>query len=338
MAASMLLDQAAHDLLPEEARSPHLLQWLLRLEAAATPERKGQLKEQQEELFAQLLRHGGTSPSPPVRARAASCIVALLNVCGTLKLATTVNALVDCLRAKDDGVSAQLVQKRAAAAILGVVCRRLGRTVSLHAQGIVGALTRAARSGDVLLRQCVFAALAGTVHGMGQSIGPFAKDITKCMRTGLGDREESIRLEAARCAQELAAAVTHLQTNELESTFTAGLRGLDGASYNTRYTITNMLGGLLSSSQNPDIWHGVKASKVVSLDDVLGLLMSAFVKGGSRHTRVGVTQAFVAFFAHQGVRRTRAATRAPSPGAKPFLLPWLHHACPLHHPLALSLV
>jgi len=127
--SELLLNQATHDQLPAEAQGPFVLQWLLRLQAAATPDHKEALKSQQDALFGQLLLHGSGSCSPPVRKHVAASMAALLNVCGTLKLAPTVNDLVDRLRAKDEGAPALLVQKRAAAAILGGLCRRLGRTV-----------------------------------------------------------------------------------------------------------------------------------------------------------------------------------------------------------------
>ena len=258
------------------------------------------MKAAEESLLKQLTELVPDCTSPSVREHTAEAMAAVVGVSGGLRLAATVNALVDTVRVKDEGSEAVLLARRASAHVVGALCRRLGRAMGLHSQDVLQALTRAARANDWRLRLWALRALADAVSGFGAGVRAFTRDVNKCIKTGLADKVEPVRAAAARAATEMVAATTLLQTTELENMFAACVKGLDGAEYNTRVALTATAGRLLSASLEPDAWKGIKASKVVSQADVLSLMRFAYVRNSSRHVRVGVTQILVAFFAHRG--------------------------------------
>ena len=147
--------------------------------------------------------------------------------------------------------------------------------------------------------------------GLGQALSSNFKDIfVKCVKPALGDKAIEIRVYAAACASSIVAESNWIQVNELETVTSLALKSLEGSNYKLRTVTAQLLGGLMASCQDDDTWRNIKASKRPSNDDIAAMLTTAFIRGGSadmlnktaasREARVGVSQAYVAYYTRMG--------------------------------------
>ncbi|KOC63073.1 HEAT repeat-containing protein 5B [Habropoda laboriosa] len=154
--------------------------------------------------------------------------------------------------------------------------------------------------------------------GMGSAITNVHKEIYKVSRHYLTDRVMAVRCAAAKCLLEMLKHAPFLYTTEIESVATLCFRAFEGSNYEVRCAVAKLLGTLVAMTQlpapkgkNPSVTQN-KNSKQISLDEVLNILMSGFLRGGvgflkgtgeiikgsssvNREVRVGVTHAYVVF-------------------------------------------
>lgn len=162
------------------------------------------------------------------------------------------------------------------------------------------------------------------IIGLGSAAASIQKDIYKSLKHGMLDRSMSVRGNAAKCFQSLIEYAPFLYTTEIENVFSLCFRSFDGSNYEVRHAIAQTLGTLLAITQNPAIRQSLQQSqsstsssnkiKIFSLEEVLNILSSGFLRGGigflkagemikgsstaNREIRIGVIHTYI-YFANQ---------------------------------------
>lgn len=163
---------------------------------------------------------------------------------------------------------------------------------------------------DVQVRTTAMRTFQHVVAGLGDGAQSGFKDIFKCVKSSLTDSELEIRVAGAECGTAMAGNTNWLQTNELETSLTAALKGLEASSYLLRTRVAQFIGTLLASCHDDDTWRRVKKKRPTGAE-VSAMLHKGFILGGSgegmlnkgaaaRDVRVGVAQAYVAYYSRLG--------------------------------------
>jgi hypothetical protein len=98
------------------------------------------------------------------------------------------------------------------------------------------------------------------------------KEMYKVARSGLTDRVMPVRTAAAKSIVQMTNSAPFLFTTELESLTTNCFRALDGADYDARIAIADLLGCIISCTQQPPTYRGkISSSKINSLRLALNL-------------------------------------------------------------------
>ena len=82
------------------------------------------------------------------------------------------------------------------------------------------------------------------------------KDMYKIARSGLTDRVMPVRTAAAKCIIQMTNSAPFLYTTELESLTSNCFRALDGADYDARIAIADLLGCIISCTLQPPTHRG----------------------------------------------------------------------------------
>ena len=141
--------------------------------------------------------------------------------------------------------------------------------------------------------------------GMGQAASSSHRDIFKAIKHGMIDRVMAVRSASAACLKSMIKHAPFLFTTELETVFSLCFRSFEGSNYDVRSTVAHVLAYLCSITQT-SVSPTSKPIRLASLDEVLNLLSSGFLRGGfgflkgstvgsssvSREVRVGVTYAY----------------------------------------------
>jgi len=77
------------------------------------------------------------------------------------------------------------------------------------------------------------------------------KDMYKIARVGLADRVMAVRTAASKCLIKMSASASFLHKTELESLTSTCLRALDGADYDARVAVSDLLGCIIAATQLP---------------------------------------------------------------------------------------
>jgi hypothetical protein len=148
------------------------------------------------------------------------------------------------------------------------------------------------------------------------------RDLYKSAKAALSDRSLPVRAAAAQCLMSLSIHWSALYTTELDTASQAIFRAFDGANAQARKSLSQLMGTLLSYTQQPPSSSfmsaaakaKMKASRdkqnSISLEEALNILLQGYVKGGSSGSglmitkgassigpdiRVGVAQSYIAF-------------------------------------------
>ncbi|XP_067647138.1 HEAT repeat-containing protein 5B isoform X4 [Eurosta solidaginis] len=322
---SLTLNEEALKQLPEQKRPVFIFEWLRYLEKVLPVAQKSDIKGCQKKLVQQLTEHIQGSPGPPARKLIASCLATLFSVGDTFMLFDTVNACNDILKNKDDSPS-YLPTKLAAICVLGSMYEKLGRMMGRSYEETVQILIRTLRNAESQARTEIMITLEKVCAGMGTAISNVHKDIYKATKHCLTDRVMAVRVAAAKCVLEMINHAPFLYQTELESLASLCFRAFDGSNYEVRCAVAKLLGTLLAFTQQPPEGANKKPgqpiptknqARNVSLDEVLGILMSGFLRGGvsflkgtgeiikgsssvNREVRVGVTHSYVVFVQFMG--------------------------------------
>ncbi|KMQ92675.1 heat repeat-containing protein 5b [Lasius niger] len=314
---SLTLNEDALNQIPEAKRPVFIFEWLRFLDKVLVAAQKNDIKGCQQKLVEQLTRHMQGAPGPPTRRLIARCLATLFSVGDTFLLFDTVNKCNDILRNKDDSPSF-LPTKLAAICCVGCMYEKLGRMMGRSYEETVQILIKSLRSAESQMRIEIMHTLEKVCAGMGSAITNVHKEIYKVSRHYLTDRVMAVRCAAAKCLLEMLNHAPFLYTTEIESVATLCFRAFEGSNYEVRCSVAKLLGTLVAMTQlpspkmkNPTVTHN-KGVRQTSLEEVLNILMSGFLRGGvgflkgtgeiikgsssiNREVRVGVTHAYVVF-------------------------------------------
>ncbi|XP_034187118.1 HEAT repeat-containing protein 5B isoform X2 [Osmia lignaria lignaria] len=314
---SLTLNEDALNQIPEAKRPVFIFEWLRFLDKVLIAAQKSDIKGCQQKLVEQLTKHMQGAPGPPTRRLIARCLATLFSVGDTFLLFDTVNKCNDILRNKDDSPSF-LPTKLAAICCVGCMYEKLGRMMGRSYEETVQILIKSLRSAESQTRIEIMHTLEKVCAGMGSAITNVHKEIYKISRHYLTDRVMAVRCAAAKCLLEMLNHAPFLYTTEIESVATLCFRAFEGSNYEVRCAVAKLLGTLVAMTQlpnpkgkNPSVAQN-KNCKQISLDEVLNILMSGFLRGGvgflkgtgeiikgnssvNREVRVGVTHAYVVF-------------------------------------------
>ncbi|XP_073829130.1 HEAT repeat-containing protein 5B isoform X2 [Musca autumnalis] len=328
LAHSLCLNEDALKQLPEPKRSVFIFEWLSYLENTLLTIERNEIKTNQKKLVQQLTAQINGSPGPPTRKLLASCLATLFSVGDTFLLFDTANACNDILKNKDDSPS-YLPTKLAAICVLGSMYEKLGRMMGRSYEETVSLLLRTLRNAESQARIEIMITLEKVCAGMGTAIANVHKDIYKATKHCLTDRVMAVRVAASKCILEMIQHAPFLYQTELESLPALCFRSFDGSNYEVRCAVAKLLGTLLAFTQQQQNDANSKklsvqtssqsksATRTVSLDETLNILMSGFLRGGgsflkgtgeiikgsssvNREIRVGVTHAYVVFVEYMG--------------------------------------
>ncbi|XP_043481713.1 HEAT repeat-containing protein 5B isoform X4 [Leptopilina heterotoma] len=314
---SLTLNEDALNQIPEAKRPVFVFEWLRFLDKVLIAAQKNDIKGCQQKLVEQLTKHMQGAPGPPTRRLIARCLATLFSVGDTFLLFDTVNKCNDILKNKDDSPSF-LPTKLAAICCVGCMYEKLGRMMGRSYEETVQILIKSFRSAESQTRIEIMSTLEKVCAGMGSAITNVHKEIYKVCRHCLTDRVMAVRCAAAKCLLEMLNHSPFLYTTEIESVATLCFRAFEGSNYEVRCSVAKLLGALVAMTQipppkgqNPSATQS-KAMKQISLEEVLNILMSGFLRGGvgflkgtgeiikgssgvNREVRVGVTHAYVVF-------------------------------------------
>uniref|UniRef100_A0A671S2A3 HEAT repeat-containing protein 5A n=1 Tax=Sinocyclocheilus anshuiensis TaxID=1608454 RepID=A0A671S2A3_9TELE len=270
------------------------------------------VKQNQKRLVEQLTAVLTSSPGPPTRLLLAQCLALVYRVGDSLTSSLTVDRCNDIIRSKDDSPSF-LPTRLAAVACLGVLYEQLGRLLISSFKETMANLLKAMKSAESQGRCEIMLCIERILKGLGVSAVSCHRDIYKAARTCLTDRSMAVRCAATKCLLELQREAVFLWSTELENVATLCFRAFEGSNYDVRVAISKLLGTLLASALEPRQAIAPRpGSKRNSLEEVMELLSSGFLRGGagflrasgdmlkgtssvSRDVRVGITQTCVVF-------------------------------------------
>uniref|UniRef100_A0A672MR71 HEAT repeat-containing protein 5A n=1 Tax=Sinocyclocheilus grahami TaxID=75366 RepID=A0A672MR71_SINGR len=302
-AHSLLLNEEACNQLQEHQRAKFVIEWLRFLKKLLPATDRADVKQNQKRLVEQLTAVLTSSPGPPTRLLLAQCLALVYRVGDSLTSSLTVDRCNDIIRSKDDSPSF-LPTRLAAVACLGVLYEQLGRLLISSFKETMANLLKAMKSAESQGRCEIMLCIERILKGLGVSAVSCHRDIYKAARTCLTDRSMAVRCAATKCLLELQREAVFLWSTELENVATLCFRAFEGSNYDVRVAISKLLGTLLASVLEPRQRN--------SLEEVMELLSSGFLRGGagflraggdmlkgtssvSRDVRVGITQTCVVF-------------------------------------------
>uniref|UniRef100_A0A8C1IDU3 HEAT repeat-containing protein 5A n=1 Tax=Cyprinus carpio TaxID=7962 RepID=A0A8C1IDU3_CYPCA len=303
-AHSLLLNEEACNQLKEHQRAEFVFEWLRFLKKILPATDRANVKQNQKHLLEQLTTVLTSSPGPPTRLLLAQCLALVYRVGDSLTSSLTVDRCNDIIRSKDDSPSF-LPTRLAAVACLGVLYEQLGRLLINSFKETMANLLKAMKSAESQGRCEIMLCIERILKGLGVSAVSCHRDIYKAARPCLTDRSMGVRCAATKCLLELQREAVFLWSTELENVATHCFRAFEGSNYDVRVAVSKLLGTLLASALEP-------GSKRNSLEEVMELLSSGFLRGGagflrasgdmlkgtssvSRDVRVGITQTCVVF-------------------------------------------
>lgn len=314
---SLTLNEEVLAQLPEVKRPVFVFEWLRFLDKVLVAAQKSDIKQCQKQLVDQLVRQMREgSPGPPSRRMLGRCLATLFSVGDTFLLFDAVNQCNDVLRNRDDSPS-YLPARLAAITSTGAMYEKLGRMMGRSYEDTVHILLKSLRNAESQSRCETMFTMEKIVAGMGVAASPVHKDIFKAVRHCMTDRVLAVRCAAAKCLLEMVWHAPFLYTSDLETVASICFRAFEGSNYEVRCTVARLLGTTVAITQQASQAQ-VGKNRLASLDEVLGLLASGFLRGGigflkgsagemikggssvSREIRVGVTHAYVVLFQRLG--------------------------------------
>ncbi|XP_055352546.1 HEAT repeat-containing protein 5B-like isoform X2 [Paramacrobiotus metropolitanus] len=298
LASSFLLNEDILQQLPESKKSLFVLEWLRHLHRILQAANRSDVKSSQKQLQEQLIKQMLLTPGPPVRYYLAKCLAALFAVGDSVGLFDIINVCNDQVKQKDD--PALLSQRLAALEILGEMYEKLGRMVGRSYEETVTVCLRNLKSAESQTRIEIMKTLEKVITGMGSAAASHHREIHKHLRTAMTDRIMAVREAAARCLEALARESTFLYTVELESCVSLACRAMENSTYDVRCAVASFVAAVLSAAltashsgptgKNAPTPAAAKLQKVVTVDEVLSLLASMFLRGGVGFLKTGASE------------------------------------------------
>ncbi|ESO02529.1 hypothetical protein HELRODRAFT_155831 [Helobdella robusta] len=317
LAHSLLLNEEALSKIPEPKRPVFIFEWLRFLDKVLVAAQKSDIKESQQKLIIQLSNEITENRGPPIRKLIASCLATIFSVGDTSALFEMINKCNDIIRNKDDS-PLYLPTKLGAITCIGEMYERLGRMVGRSYEETINLLIKALKNAESHGRCEIMITLRKVVIGLGSAGSNCYKDIYKAAKNCLTERSLPVRSAAAACLIQMIEECPFIYTSEMDNITSLCFRAMDSANYEVRCDVAQLLGSIMAASllsQNSKIAGTNSKGKQVKLDDILAMMGSGFMRGGSsflkggeqkggsninRDIRVGVTHAYVEFCRRMG--------------------------------------
>ncbi|XP_058149592.1 HEAT repeat-containing protein 5A isoform X6 [Dasypus novemcinctus] len=319
LAHTLLLNEDTYSQLGEVQKAEFVFEWLRYLEKLLLATNRGDIREKQKNLVEQLLSLLNSSPGPPTRKLLAKNLAILYSIGDTFSVYETIDKCNDLIRSKDDSPS-YLPTKLAAVVCLGSLYKKLGRILGNTFTDTVGNILKAMKSAESQGRYEIMLSLQKILSGLGAAATPCHRDVYKAARSCLTDRSMAVRCAAAKCLLELQNEAFFMWSTDLDSVATLCFKSFEGSNYDVRISVSKLLGTVLAKaiiSKHPGAAASRQSIRRVSLEEVLELLGTGFLRGSSgflrvsgdmlkgtssvsRDVRVGVTQAYVVFISTLG--------------------------------------
>ncbi|XP_044515519.1 HEAT repeat-containing protein 5B [Gracilinanus agilis] len=312
LAHSLLLNEEALAQITEAKRPVFIFEWLRFLDKVLVAANKTDVKEKQKKLVEQLSGLISSSPGPPTRKLLAKNLAALYSIGDTFTVFQTLDKCNDIIKNKDD-TAAYLPTKLAAVACVGAFYEKMGRMLGSAFPETVNNLLKSLKSAESQGRSEILMSLQKVLSGLGGAAASCHRDIYKNARSLLSDRSMAVRCAVAKCLLELQNEAVFMWTAELENIATLSFKALESSNYGVRVAVAKLLGTVMATALMPKQATVMRQNvKRATLDEVLELMATGFLRGGSgflksggemlkvggsvnREVRVGVTQAYVVF-------------------------------------------
>ncbi|XP_057705009.1 HEAT repeat-containing protein 5B [Corythoichthys intestinalis] len=312
LAHSLLLNEDALAQITEAKRPVFIFEWLRFLDKVLVAANKVDVKEKQKKLVEQLTGLISSAPGPPTRKLLAKNLATLYSIGDTFTVFQTLDKCNDIIKSKDD-TPAYLPTKLAAVACVGAFYEKMGRMLGSSFPDTINNLLKALKSAESQGRGEILISLQKVLSGLGGAAASCHRDIYKNARSLLTDRSMAVRCAVAKCLLELQNEAVFMWTTELENMATLCFKALEGSNYGVRVAVAKLLGTVMATALMPKQAAVMRQNvKRATLDEVLELMATGFLRGGSgflksggemlkggvsvsREVRVGVTQAYVVF-------------------------------------------
>ncbi|TSN95643.1 HEAT repeat-containing protein 5A [Bagarius yarrelli] len=312
LAHSLLLNEDALAQITEAKRPVFIFEWLRFLNKVLVAANKVDVKEKQKKLVEQLTSSISSNPGPPTRKLLAKNLATLYSIGDTFTVFQTLDKCNDIIKNKDD-TPAYLPTKLAAVACVGAFYERMGRMLGSSFPETINNLLKALKNAESQGRGEILLSLQKVLSGLGAAAASCHRDIYKNARSLLTDRSMAVRCAVAKCLLELQNEAVFMWTAELENVATLCFKALEGSTYGVRVAVSKLLGTVMATALMPKQAAVMRQNvKRATLDEVLELMSTGFLRGGSgflksggemlkggasvsREVRVGVTEAYVVF-------------------------------------------
>ncbi|KAI8611756.1 armadillo-type protein [Chytriomyces sp. MP71] len=331
------LDARLAGLDTSEKREQHLFQWLSSVERMLAKTDFGRLKvtflPSVEKILVRILNMtvcaSAPRPSKPVRDTVARIYAIIFEKGDARSLPDALAAIQNILSQKKHD---ELAVKLAAIYVLGYLTERFGskvsymfgETCSLYLKHLKGA-----RDSEIALRHEILSAFSACLKGVGKSVIEATwKDLLKYGKLGLTDKAAIIRVDAANLLENLfkyTPIPRLVKSEEFDTLILLSMKGFDSTNYAARNAISKFVGVILASSQQKadappaDAKTGKSAKPVakpatataatasniedegvLSVEEMLNLLQTNFIKASSKDARMGLVQCYSSLFAQLG--------------------------------------
>ncbi|XP_015248713.1 PREDICTED: HEAT repeat-containing protein 5B isoform X1 [Cyprinodon variegatus] len=312
LAHSLLLNEDALAQITEAKRPVFIFEWLRFLDKVLVAANKVDVKEKQKKLVEQLTGLISSAPGPPTRKLLAKNLATLYSIGDTFTVFQTLDKCNEIIKSKDD-TPTYLPTKLAAVACVGAFYEKMGRMLGSSFPDTINNLLKALKSAESQGRGEILLSLQKVLSGLGGAAASCHRDIYKNARSLLTDRSMAVRCAVAKCLLELQNEAVFMWTTELENVATLCFKSLEGSNYGVRVAVARLLGTVMATALMPKQAAVMRQNvKRATLDEVLELMATGFLRGGSgflksggemlkggasvsREVRVGVTQAYVVF-------------------------------------------
>ncbi|XP_017292180.1 HEAT repeat-containing protein 5B isoform X1 [Kryptolebias marmoratus] len=312
LAHSLLLNEDALAQITEAKRPVFIFEWLRFLDKVLVAANKVDVKEKQKKLVEQLTGLISSAPGPPTRKLLAKNLATLYSIGDTFTVFQTLDKCNEIIKSKDD-TPAYLPTKLAAVACVGAFYEKMGRMLGSSFPDTINNLMKALKSAESQGRGEILLSLQKVLSGLGGAAASCHRDIYKNARSLLTDRSMAVRCAVAKCLLELQNEAVFMWTTELENMATLCFKALEGSNFGVRVSVAKLLGTVMATALMPKQAAVMRQNvKRATLDEVLELMATGFLRGGSgflksggemlkgggsvsREVRVGVTQAYVVF-------------------------------------------
>ena len=308
----LLLDHEAYDKLQNKLEKElFIFQWLTGLEKSVLNYNRAEFKPIQSKLTLELQDVLRSEHGPPVRRLLGHAFAAVYLTGDTYSMYDTISVCLELIKSKTTDTSAQSSVKLGCIETLGHLYEKLGRSAGGLFPDSLQALTKALKSSDPSVRKACLVSMQQMLEGLQNSASYGFKDLSKCFRSSMADKSALVRCKAVQGQRTLALHYNLTYITDLDSNISICLRTLEGADYDTRIAIAQLIGTLLAGALKFKPPEGSKL-KTYSNEDVFSLLSLSFLHGSisllktsgvdlgksltPREVRVGVTEAYVFFF------------------------------------------